>query len=164
MSHLVVGSTIPRSIDGSYDHIGCLEHGKSSKHDEFVVFLLMSSKKFTFLWVFIKDIKVLSRSRVLIAQTNSMDKIVKNWHHQQSFVAPQVVESGQTHIPSWINATAFIKYPLSPGLDMCAPGRDEKTLALCLEAGCRHGIPSHTGATQGWLFAGRLRQSPPQMP
>ena len=48
---LVLGSTIPRSIDGSYDHIGCLEHGKSSQHDEFVLFLFISSKKLTFLWV-----------------------------------------------------------------------------------------------------------------
>ena len=89
-----------------------------------------------------------------------MDKIVKTWHHQQSFVAPQVIGYGQTHTPSWINATAFIKYPLSPALDTCAPDRDEKTLALCLEAGCRHGMPNHIGATQGWLCAGRLRQSP----
>ena len=115
---------------------------------------------FSYLWVVrnslsyefvIKDIEVLPRSCVLIAQTNHMDKIVKTWHHEQSFVAPQVIGCGQTHTPSWINATAFIKYPLSSGLDTCAPDRDEKTLALCLEAGCRHGMPSHTGATQGWL-------------
>ena len=46
---LALGSTIPRAADGSYDHVACLEHGKSSKHDEFVVFLLMSSNKLTFL-------------------------------------------------------------------------------------------------------------------
>ena len=129
----------------------------------------MMSLWFSYLWVVInslsyefvvKDIEVLPGSRVLIAQTSHMDKIVKTSHHQQNFATPQVTECGQTHTPSWINATTFIKYPLSPGLDTCAPNRDEKTTALCLEPGCRHGMSSHTGATQGWLCARKLRQSP----